>query len=345
MATSALAAVSRTSRRLSISPSTLSNASTPRFFQEIRSVLSAQILDEGRQYRWAPTTTSHQILTEGRHYRWAPTAVLAEQEKEKCSSVNWALRVIGTVSLVVLSLTIFSTDAALCDGAELQTATPDDPKKSPEVAKKMYYLLADSYRRQVFFNYERRIRLRSRPEKVFGYFASQRDSEGQPYMTPTDLMRAVVPVFPPADSTAIREGNLQGERSPGELSCAPSEFFMLFDTNGDGLISFAEYIFFQTLLSIPEKEFRAAFKMFDLDDNGLIDRDEFKEVMRRMRERTRQGLAQQTALHSALTVSIGIENCGLVEHFFGKDGKKQLPHEDFEKFLRKLHDEVIPWSQ
>jgi hypothetical protein len=76
--------------------------------------------------------------------------------------------------------------------------------------------------------------------QVFGYFASQRDSEGQPYMTPTDLMRAVVPVFPPADSTAIREGNLQGERSPGELSCAPSEFFMLFDTNGDGLISFAE---------------------------------------------------------------------------------------------------------
>lgn len=73
---------------------------------------------------------------------------------------------------------------------------------------------------------------------------------------------------------------------------------------------------------------------------SLLDRDEFKEVMRRMRERTRQGLAQQNTLHSALNVSTAIENGGLVEQFFGKDGQKQLPHEEFEKFLRQLHDEV-----
>ncbi|PWA46090.1 ubiquitin-specific protease 27 [Artemisia annua] len=32
----------------------------------------------------------------------------------------------------------------------------------------------------------------------------------------------------------------KGERSPGELHCAPSEVFMLFDVNNDGLISFEE---------------------------------------------------------------------------------------------------------
>lgn len=61
-------------------------------------------------------------------------------------------------------------------------------------------------------------------------------------MLPADLMRAVVPVFPPSESHAIREGYLRGERKPGELHCAPSKFFMLFDTNNDGLISFPECV-------------------------------------------------------------------------------------------------------
>jgi len=59
-------------------------------------------------------------------------------------------------------------------------------------------------------------------------------------MKPADLMRAVVPVFPPSESNLVRDGSLKGERSPGHLFCPPSEFFMLFDVNGDGLISFRE---------------------------------------------------------------------------------------------------------
>lgn len=59
-------------------------------------------------------------------------------------------------------------------------------------------------------------------------------------MTPADLMRAVVPVFPPSEANRVREGYLKGESVPTKLQCAPSEFFMLFDTNNDGVISFAE---------------------------------------------------------------------------------------------------------
>jgi hypothetical protein len=92
----------------------------------------------------------------------------------------------------------------------------------------------------VFFNYEKRIRLRSPPEKIFEYFSSVRNPDGEMFMLPADLMRAVVPVFPPSESHVVREGRLRGERSPGELHCAPSKFFALFDTNTDGLISFAE---------------------------------------------------------------------------------------------------------
>lgn len=59
-------------------------------------------------------------------------------------------------------------------------------------------------------------------------------------MTPADLMRAIVPVFPPSDSNHIREGYLRGERRHGDLYCPPSNYFLFFDTNNDGFISFPE---------------------------------------------------------------------------------------------------------
>lgn len=78
--------------------------------------------------------------------------------------------------------------------------------------------------------------------KVFEYFASDRSSEGEVLMKPADLMRAVVPVFPPSESHLVRDGYLEGERRPGHLCCPSSEFFMLFDVNNDGLISFKEWV-------------------------------------------------------------------------------------------------------
>ena len=43
------------------------------------------------------------------------------------------------------------------------------------------------------------------------------------------------------------------------------------DTDGDGLISYGEYVFFLTLLSIPTHDFAVAFRMFDDDGNGAPD--------------------------------------------------------------------------
>ncbi|XP_027329326.1 calcium uptake protein, mitochondrial-like isoform X2 [Abrus precatorius] len=202
-------------------------------------------------------------------------------------------------------------------------------------------LFGDAFRRKIFFNYEKRIRLRSPPEKVFEYFASDRSSEGELMMKPVDLMRAVVPVFPPSESHLVRDGYLKGERNPGHLCCDPSEFFMLFDVNNDGLISFKEYIFFVTLLSIPESSFSVAFKMFDVDNSGEISKEEFKKVMALMRSRHRQGVHHRDGLRIGLKVNDSVENGGLVEYFFGKDGNECLQHDKFVKFLRDLHDEIL----
>ncbi|KAK3154616.1 hypothetical protein QOZ80_2BG0192900 [Eleusine coracana subsp. coracana] len=210
-----------------------------------------------------------------------------------------------------------------------------------EREEKRRFLFGDSYRRRVFFNYEKRIRTRSPPEKIFEYFASIHNEDGDVYMLPTDMMRAVVPVFPPSESKIVREGRLRGERHPGELHCAPSDFFMLFDTNGDGLISFAEYIFFVTLLSIPESSFSVAFKMFDLDHNGAIDKEEFRKVMTLMRSYNRQGASHRDGLRFGRKVGQSVESGGLVEYFFGKDGNEHLHYDKFSNFLKQLHDEIV----
>ncbi|KAL9242477.1 hypothetical protein vseg_016470 [Gypsophila vaccaria] len=208
--------------------------------------------------------------------------------------------------------------------------------------KKTKFLFKDEYRRRVFFNYEKRIRLRSPPQKVFEYFASVRAANGESFMTPGDLMRAVVPVFPPSESNYVRGGFLKGETCPGELQCAPSQFFMLFDTNSDGLISFPEFIFLLTVLSIPESSFSVAFKMFDLDHNGEIDKEEFQKVMSLMRTYNRQGKHHNEGRRFGIKVSGGsVENGGLIEYFFGKDGKQALQHHKFVQFLRDLHDEIL----
>ncbi|KAK1437432.1 hypothetical protein QVD17_03223 [Tagetes erecta] len=220
-------------------------------------------------------------------------------------------------------------------------AYSDSVEPSLESEKKSRFLFADSYRRKVFFKYEKRVRTQSPPEKVFEYFASYRSPTGEPFMTPADLMRAVVTVFPPSEASRIREGCLKGEWAPSDLHCPPSEFFMLFDTNNDGLISFAEYIFFVTLLSIPESSFLVAFKMFDLDNSGEIDKEEFKKVMAMMRAQHRQGSRQRGGLRNGLKISTPVENGGLVEHFFGKDGHSRLVLEKFVKFLKDLNNEIL----
>lgn len=55
--------------------------------------------------------------------------------------------------------------------------------------------------------------------QVFDYFASGRDPNGVVYMLPGDMMRSVVPVYPPEGSDYVRSGSLAGEPDAG----APEE--------------------------------------------------------------------------------------------------------------------------
>lgn len=71
-----------------------------------------------------------------------------------------------------------------------------------------------------------------------------------------------------------------------------------------------------------------------------IDTEEFKKVMQSMRSHTRQGVQHRDGRRTGLKGKASVENGGLVEYLFGKDGKGRLSHDKFVQFIRDLHDEV-----
>lgn len=72
------------------------------------------------------------------------------------------------------------------------------------------------------------------------------------------------------------------------MQAEQDDFFKMFDTNGDGLISFSEYLLLLTFLSIPISDVKIAFEMIDDNESGDIDRDEFMALTNALRHRSRQ---------------------------------------------------------
>lgn len=230
---------------------------------------------------------------------------------------------------------------AHCEGGDLLVVDSHLEDSASHQLHNRVRHFSDWVRRRIFFMYERRIRAYSSPEKVFVYFASIKESKEQYYMTPGDLMRAIIPVMPPSESSTIRGGYLLGEKNPGELHCTPSSFFMLFDMNADGRISFEEYNFIRTLIITSLESFLATFKMFDRNGDGVVDMEEFKRVIQLMRGKNKEKICQSGALLPTRRSLDSSENIKLLKYLFGNDGKKVLQYQDFILFLEDLHKEIL----
>jgi hypothetical protein len=59
-----------------------------------------------------------------------------------------------------------------------------------------------------------------------------------------------------------------------------------------------------------------------------------------MRSYNRQGASHRDGLRFGRKVGQSVEDGGLVEYFFGKDGSEHLQYDKFSNFLNQLHDEV-----
>ncbi|CDW51927.1 Putative mitochondrial aspartate [Trichuris trichiura] len=130
---------------------------------------------------------------------------------------------------------------------------------------------------EYIISYENRIRMFSSANKVFRYFASVKilPDESDPakhaevFMTPYDFLRSLTPGMPQPEG---QFGFISFFKRLKKARIADN----LFSKNV--LISFPEYIFLLTVLSASPEKFALAFKVFDLDNDGMLDYYEFNKV-------------------------------------------------------------------
>lgn len=126
--------------------------------------------------------------------------------------------------------------------------------------------------------YENKIRQFAMPEKVFETFASSKEGKTC-YMTSADLFKTFTPY------------NFSGNRDMEDFfTHYESQLVRLIDANGDGKISFAEYVFLVILLggkhyTVSNAAMAELFEQY----GGALKRKQFTELMNKARLKTAFG--------------------------------------------------------
>ncbi|XP_055599148.1 calcium uptake protein 3, mitochondrial-like [Uranotaenia lowii] len=180
-------------------------------------------------------------------------------------------------------------------------------------------------------------------QRRFLSFASV-EAGGKIYMTPQDFLQSVL------DQRAqhcFRRNILTRDRIDRyhrSLELIPENSVNFFrNSSHRGLLSLADYLFLISLLIRPEYATQIAFRMFDLNQDGVVTRDEFNVIRKvvsigirslRKREETSEVLGK-------LLTDSTHELTSLEVHFFGLDGNKPLKYEDFYRFMNNLQLEIL----
>jgi len=188
---------------------------------------------------------------------------------------------------------------------------------------------------------------------IFYAYASVRDpSTGAAFMNRSDFFEAVKATkWRNRDELGnkIREGD-QGALKEAVKKEAASDsphlnestlrlMFHLADQSGDELISFSEFVLLYGLLQSPMAKYQMAFRMFDKDKNGFIDRDEFIQVVRSLSSDSTHKLTN-LANDPFIVELFGPEDDGGSSAGGGvKSKQKQLTYAEFESLLSR---DVLP---
>ncbi|XP_066999224.1 calcium-binding mitochondrial carrier protein Aralar1 isoform X3 [Anabrus simplex] len=105
-----------------------------------------------------------------------------------------------------------------------------------------------------------RVKLR----EIFNKYASK-EEKGEKFMTASDFLQRYLGLFSEVNHNPESMNLLAG----------------IVDTTKDGLISFEEFSAFEGLLCMPDALYKTAFQLFDTNGNGMVTFDEFAEVMKR----------------------------------------------------------------
>ncbi|KHJ48197.1 EF hand [Trichuris suis] len=186
-------------------------------------------------------------------------------------------------------------------------------------------------------SYENRIRMFSTANKVFRYFASVKivPDESDPakhaevFMTPYDFLRSLTPGMPQPEGLGLEQYNTADYATLRKARIADN----LFSKNV--LISFPEYIFLLTVLSASPEKFALAFKMFDLDGDGMLDYCEFNKIqtiVRRLESKLQSYARERAPLKAGSSFAI---------YLFGDRLDRKISLQEFLNFRQRLQKAVL----
>uniref|UniRef100_A0A8C1L6G4 Solute carrier family 25 member 12 n=1 Tax=Cyprinus carpio TaxID=7962 RepID=A0A8C1L6G4_CYPCA len=140
---------------------------------------------------------------------------------------------------------------------------------------------------------------------VFPQYASVLDKDGERYMTPNDFVQKFLGL------------HTQLHYNPKTVQLLAG----VADTTKDGLISFQEFLAFESVLCVPDALFIVAFQLFDKTGTGCVSFENVRDIF------------SQTTVHHHIPFNW---DCEFIRLHFGNDRKKSLSYLEFSQFLQEL---------
>ncbi|NXH67865.1 CMC1 protein, partial [Hydrobates tethys] len=142
---------------------------------------------------------------------------------------------------------------------------------------------------------------------IFLQYASV-EKDGEHYMTPEDFVQKYLGLY-----TDLRFNPKTVQLLAGVA-----------DQTKDGLISYQEFLAFESVLCTPDAIFIVAFQLFDKSGNGEVTFANVKEIF------------EQTIIHLQIPFNW---DCEFIRLHFGHNKKKHLNYSEFTQFLQELQSE------
>ncbi|XP_016959950.1 calcium uptake protein 1 homolog, mitochondrial [Drosophila biarmipes] len=195
------------------------------------------------------------------------------------------------------------------------------PKKRPLSSHRA------SFRDYTIRQYENRLRLFSHPTKIFRYFATikMRNKYGkwELYMTASDFMRSIQPGVRQPENLGLDKFHILDEKAARKWKPDVGEDSIFLKIEGRGLLTYSDYVLLTILLSIPERNVRIGFKLFDANGDGNVTIEDMEQVL--------MAITQGEA---------SVMNSHLKRYLFGSRLSRTMGATDFLEFLQELHTEI-----